>query len=209
VPPAQPIQVAPYFAYAQFGDPAAVLAMSEPPDDLPFPRAMWHYARGVALAAQGDPAAAEAEAEAIAALAQTADLSPLLGSGVPADRVMGIAREVVLARAAQARDDLDTAIGHFEAAATAEEGLPYMEPAYWYYPVRQSLGAALLEAGRAEEAEAAFRASLDRVPNSGWSCFGLMEAARAQGDETTVQEAADRLEQLWIGDRGLLDLQRL
>ena len=64
-----------------------------------------------------------------------------------------------------------------------------MEPPYWYYPVRQSLGAALLLAGRADEAEQAFQAALKRSPNSGWALFGFMEVAKARGDKAAEQDA--------------------
>jgi tetratricopeptide (TPR) repeat protein len=84
-----------------------------------------------------------------------------------------------------------------------------MEPPYWYYPVRQSLGAALLMAGRADEADEAFRAALRRAPNSGWALFGLMEAAKARGDAAAAQDAEARLAKAWIGDRRLLNLKRL
>ena len=84
-----------------------------------------------------------------------------------------------------------------------------MEPPYWYYPVRQSLGVALLSAGRVDEAEEAFRAALRRAPNNGWALFGLLQAAKARGDVAAAQEAEARLAKVWIGDRSLLDLSRL
>ena len=84
-----------------------------------------------------------------------------------------------------------------------------MEPPYWYYPVRQSLGAALLAAGRVTEAEVAFRAALHRAPNNGWALFGLREAAKARGDGPAAQDAEARLIEVWVGDRSLLELKRL
>jgi tetratricopeptide (TPR) repeat protein len=69
IPWVQPIQAAPYFAHAQFSAPRTVLALADPGDELPFVKAMWHYARGVAHAAQKNPAAARNEAQAIARLA--------------------------------------------------------------------------------------------------------------------------------------------
>src|SRR5262249_61609812 len=109
--------------------------------------AMWHYARGIAQVAKGDYAAAGVEANAIKAL-ESGDFTVLKASGVPADEVLALARTVIEARIAQAQGDKNTAIQKFERAAALQDGLPYTEPPYWYYPVRQSLAVALMQAGR-------------------------------------------------------------
>ena len=83
------------------------------------------------------------------------------------------------------------------------------EPPYWYYPVRQSLGAALLQAGRVSEAEAQFQAALKRAPANGWSYFGLAEVNRAKGDAAGAQRVEAELSKTWIGDRGQLKLDSL
>ena len=62
-----PVKAAPYFAHAQFSSPETILALPDPGDVIPYVKAMWHYARGVAYAARRDVAAATAEADAIAA----------------------------------------------------------------------------------------------------------------------------------------------
>ena len=56
-----------------------------------------------------------------------------------------------------------------------------MEPPYWYYPVHQSLGAALLKQGKHREAADAFTTALARSPNNGWALYGLAAAERMQG----------------------------
>jgi len=210
VPLAQPVKAAPLFAYAQFATPEKILALPSPADDLPYLKGLWHYARGVALAAKGDVAAAETEADAIAAAAKDSSLDTMKNTyGIPAAQVLNVAHHVVLARIAQAGGDLQKAIGEFEKAAEIEGSLPYMEPAYWYYPVKQSLGATLLLAGETERAEAAFAASLAAVPNNGWACFGLLEAAKLRGDAAAVSALEERLGRTWAGDPALLDLNRL
>jgi tetratricopeptide (TPR) repeat protein len=209
VPLAQPVKVAPLFAYAQFGSPEQVLALEEPSDDLPYVKGVWRYARGVALAANGDAEAARREAEAIGEILAKADFSALEGAGIPASDVLEIARLVVSARIAQAGGDLQKAVGDFEKAAAIEDGLPYMEPAYWYYPVRQSLGGVLLAAGETERAEEQFRLSLQKVPNNGWACFGLLEANKRLGDAAEAASLEERLSRSWAGDKALLDLSRL
>jgi tetratricopeptide (TPR) repeat protein len=209
VPPIQPIKAAPYFAHAQFSAPATVLALPEPAADMPYLTAMWRYARAVALVGKGDLDAARSEAEAIGEIGRTADFSGLVAGGVPAGDVVEIARRVVLARAAQAEGDLRTAIAEYEAAAKIQATLPYMEPAYWYYPVRQSLGAVLLMAGQTDRAERVFKASLEATPNNGWSCFGLLEVHRRRGDAVEAAKLKERLDRTWSGDPALLDLKRL
>ena len=210
VPLAQPVKAAPLFAYAQFGTPEQILALPAPADDLPYLKGLWHYARGVALAAKGDAKAAQAEADAIATIAKDSNLETLKNTyGIPAADVLQLAQHVVLARVAQASGDLKKAIGEFETAAGIEGSLPYMEPAYWYYPVKQSLGATLLLAGETERAEAALKASLEAVPNNGWACFGLLEAAKLRGDAAAVTTLQERLGRTWAGDPALLDLNRL
>ncbi len=128
---------------------------------------------------------------------------------IPARDVLRVAQNVVLARAAQAQGDAAEAITYFQAAAGVEDSIPYMEPPYWYYPARQSLGAALLRAGRAKEAVDQFRAALDGARQSAWALFGLREAAKAVGDASTEHEAGDAFEKSWRGDPGFLNLERL
>jgi tetratricopeptide (TPR) repeat protein len=209
VPWVQPIMAAPYFAHAQFSKPDAVMAVAAPSDEFPFVKAMWHYARGVAQAASGDVAGARREVDAITTLERTADFSGLESAGVPAATVLELSRHVVQARIAQAQGDRDTAIAEFTTAAELEGKLPYMEPPFWYYPVQQSLGAALLQAGRIDEAEQAFATSLTRSRNNGWALFGLMKVHEARGDREAAKEAEANLERAWAGDRRMLDLARL
>jgi tetratricopeptide (TPR) repeat protein len=205
----QPIKAAPYFAHAQYSQPDTILALPDPGDQFVFIKGMWHYARGVASAAKGDLAAAAAEAGAIDAIATKGDLAFLIDNYIPGDQLLQIARHVVLARMAQQQGDGGKAIAEFQEAAKLQDGMPYMEPPYWYYPVRQSLGAALLQAGRADEAVDAFKAALKEAPNDGWAIYGLMEAQKKLGDEAGAKVSESELTKAWIGPRELLDLSKL
>jgi len=209
IPIAQPIKAAPYFAWAQFADADKLVALPQPAGAPPYVEAMWHYARGVGLAEKGDAAGARDEAGKIEALEKTADWSAMDQFAIPARDILRVAQNVVLARAAQAKGDPAESITYFQAAAGVQDSLPYMEPPYWYYPVRQSLGAALLKAGRAKEAADQFRTALDGARKSAWALFGLREAAKATGDAATEQQAADELAKSWRGDPGFLSLERL
>jgi len=120
-----------------------------------------------------------------------------------------LARAVVQGRIAEARGDSKAAIAQFEQAAALQDALPYMEPPYWYYPVRQTLAAALVQAGRLDEAEDQFRRALKRAPSNGWSYYGLSELYKARGDADAARKAEAELAKTWIGDRGLLRLSNL
>jgi tetratricopeptide (TPR) repeat protein len=205
----QPVKVARYFAHALFSPPETVLALADPGDAMPFVKAIWHYARGVALVARGDPAAARAEADAIAAIDRTGDFSAFKRENIPSNEVLQIATQVLHGRIAQAERNYAAAIERFSQAATLQAELPYMEPPYWYYPVRQSLGAVLLQAGRLEEAEKEFEQALRRAPNNGWAYYGLVELAKARGNAAATKKAEDALAKIWAGDRGALQLSKL
>ncbi len=205
----QRIKVAPYFAHAQFSDLQTILAIEEPPGDLPYIKSMWHYMRALAYASAGDPERAEAESEALAAIGATEDFQEMIEGGVPAPDLISLAGQVVAARISQINGDLDAAAGAFRRAVEIQDALPYMEPAYWYYPVRQSLGAVLLEQGKAGEAEMVFRRTLMEVPNNGWALYGLLEAQKAQGDVVGAEQTAKLLNTAWLGDKATLSLGRL
>jgi tetratricopeptide (TPR) repeat protein len=195
----QAILPAPYFAHAQFSPAEVVLGLADPGDDFPFVRAMWHYARGVAHAQAGDLDAARAEAAQISEINRTADFEMLLAWFVPAPDILRIARHVLEGRIAQAEGDHERAIQEFEVAVQIQDSLPYMEPEYWYYPVRQSLGAALLTAGRAEEATEIFQAALIDAPNNGWALYGLMQAQQAEGDQVASAATEKLFTKAWAG----------
>src|SRR5260370_6848614 len=160
----QPVNAALYFAHARFSSPETILALPDPGDAIPYVKAMWLYMRGVTLAARGDCASAAAAANAIETLERTADFKLLKDSNVPAQEVLRIARTLILARVAQAKGDNRTAVVRFERAAALQDALPYTEPPYWYYPIRQSLAAALLQPDRYSQTEPPFPPALHHRP---------------------------------------------
>jgi tetratricopeptide (TPR) repeat protein len=208
-PIAQPVRVAPYFAHAQFSPPDTILAIPAPARDLPYVEGIWHYARGVAFAAKGDADSARNEAGAIERLRQSADFSGVNEALVPAQDALQIAGHVIEARVAQSTGDFAAAASQFEKAAVLQEKLSYMEPPYWYYPVRQSLGAALLQQGDLDGAEQAFRTSLIRAPNNGWALYGLSEVYKKRGDTARIAATEELLGKVWAGERAQLDPARL
>jgi tetratricopeptide (TPR) repeat protein len=208
VPWVQPIKAAPYFALAQYGAPEEMLALPHPGLGFPYVAAMWHYARGAALIGRGDLAGAAQERKVVRQWAETGDFAGLEAGGVPAGDVVRLAGLVLDGRLAAARGEHAEAVRILRDAVAVEDGLPYMEPPFWYFPVRQALGAAQLRAGDPEGAAATLAESLADVPHDGWALFGLMKAHEARGDRTAARETLGLLEEAWAGDPGGLDLDR-
>ena len=105
--------------------------------------------------------------------------------------------------------DLAGAASLLTQAVAIEDGLAYTEPPYWYYPVRQSLGAVKLRQGKLDEAEAALRESLARVRNNGWALAALAEVYKRKGDAKAEQSARQALSKAWFGAEGGPDLTKL
>ena len=205
----QPIKAAPYYAMVQFGESDAILALDDPGDEMPFLQGAWRYARAEALARLGRTDEARAEAEAIGAVVAQADLSALVDGNVPALDILNIARLTAIGRAASVDGDLATAIEAYEEAAAIQEGLVYMEPPYWYYPVKQSLAAALVRAGDTDRAEQLFIETLAENPNNGWVLYGLSEVYAERGDKNGAKFAKGLMKDAWAGERKSLTLDLL
>jgi tetratricopeptide (TPR) repeat protein len=204
----QPMKAAPYFAHAHFSERREVMALADP-GDLPYVRTAWLYARGVAHAAGGDAAAAERELEQIERIIATVDYAAFDAWKIPAKDVARIAAHVLRARIAQAGGDLDGAERELKAAVAIEDTLPYMEPAYWYYPVRQSLGAVLLRKGDAAGARVVFGESLVRMPNNAWVLYGLARAYAADGMWKEAKAVQSRFARAWMGGRTNIAMEAL
>ena len=197
----QPIKAAPYYAMVQYGDPADILMLEKPDATFPFLQGAWHYARGEALAAQGNMTGAQAEAEAISKIVSEADLSALIDGGVPALDILNIARLTVIAREAQLSGDLATAIEAMEEAVAIQNDIAYTEPPYWYYPAKQTLAALLLQQGEAERAEQLFLEALTESPNNAMVLFGLAQTYKAQGDKSGAKYAKALFSDAWAGTK--------
>jgi Tfp pilus assembly protein PilF len=130
---------------------------------------------------------------------ETANLAAIEAAAVPAGAVLQVAEHVLSARIAGADGDWAEAVTELEAAVKGQDDLPYMEPAYWYYPVRQSLGVALLKAGRAKEAVDVLRRSLRDAPHNGWALHALAEASKAARDTLGAREYAKLFTKAWMG----------
>ena len=184
---------APLFAYLRFARWDDILKSKPPDPKLLASTALWHFARACALRAQGQSDEARKEATAFEAAR----------SKVPADWIwlnnkardlLAVAAEVLAARLAA--DDL-AAVPHWKRAIELQEALIYDEPPAWYYPLRESLGAALLRAGRAAEAETVFREGAAKSPRNGRMLFGLLESLKAQNKTAAAEMVRREFEAAW------------
>jgi tetratricopeptide (TPR) repeat protein len=175
-------------AFVRFGRWSDVLAAPEPAPEFAFLRGMWLHARGLALAATDRTAEAEAALAELERVAAAVPVERVVGDNQPAVVHLRLAAAVLGGEIAARRGRTDDALRALEEAARIEDRLPYTEPPPWYQPVRHRLGAVLLRAGRAGDAEAVYREDLRHNPDNGWALTGLVAALRAQGrrDEATA-----------------------
>lgn len=184
------------FVQLRFSHWDEILKSSEPSAEMPITRALWHYARGVALAGKGQIAEAEQARATLAELAKSMPGETPFGLNTAAS-VLKIAEPSLDARIAAAKGNYKLAVEHWRRAVAAHDDLNYDEPPGWYYPTRESLGAALLLAGNAAEAEKVFRKDLEDNPRNGRSLYGLAESLKKQGKAQAAQQAQKEFETAW------------
>jgi tetratricopeptide (TPR) repeat protein len=179
-----------YWTLVTFGKWDAILAEPLPPAERRFTTGMAYYARGIAFAAKRRFIEAHAALDTVAAvLAQLPE-----GDNQTA---MAIAEYTLAGEIALRQGKAAEAVRQFRAAAALEDGMAYNEPPIWYYPVRHSLGKALLAAGRAKEAEQVYREDLTRFPSNGWSLLGLAISLERQGRVTEARRVRRMFSEAW------------
>ena len=170
----------PIWVDLRFAKWQAVLARPEPPGNRKVAHLMWRYSRTLAYLEQKQAAQAAAEHALYVQEASSLPKENPIGQMNPNEAMLALMNEVVAAKLDSAKGNTKSAIGRWRAAAEAQDKLNYTEPPDWYYPVRESLGAALLASGKAKEAEAVFREDLRRNPSNPRSLFGLKTSLTAQ-----------------------------
>jgi tetratricopeptide (TPR) repeat protein len=188
----------PWFERVRFGRWDEIRGLPNPAPDLPYVTAIWHFAQGMAAVRQDRRPEAERHHVALAALVDDPVLTKLTAwDRYPLSLGARIAERTLAAEIAAAARDLPRAIAALEEAARIEDEIPYDEPPAWHAPVRHTLGAFLLDAGRAREAEAVYRAELARNPANGWSLHGLERSLRAQRRNDEARVVARAFEDAW------------
>jgi tetratricopeptide (TPR) repeat protein len=187
----------PWFDRVRFGRWDEIAALPNPAPDLPYATAIWHYAQAMAALRQSRTPAAVEHHEALARIATDPALERLLvWDRYPLSRAVRVAEQTVR-ELDLARGQPDAAVAALREAVGIEDAIPYDEPPGWHAPVRHTLGAALLQAGHAAEAEQVYREELRRNPQNGWSLNGLAASLRAQGRSREADEVAVLQARAW------------
>ncbi|MFP4308764.1 MAG: tetratricopeptide repeat protein [Desulfococcaceae bacterium] len=189
--------ITPLYALVRFGKWDQILAWDSPAEDLPYPRSVWHYARGTAFARRGELDAARDE---LGKLEQTRKDASLKWATVwdsnKSRHILDIASHVLQGEIAAA-GDFEASIEALTHAVAREDALNYDEPPTWHFPTRQALGAVLLETGKPKRAETAYREDLKKYPENGWSLFGPLDALRRQGKTEAAADVERRFREAW------------
>jgi len=182
----------------RFGAWDEVLAAPEPAEIFPIARAMRHYARGVAFSAKGDTRSARAEQALFLAARAKVPADAIFGNNKAPD-LLAIADRVLDGEISYREGNRDAALAALREAVASEDKLRYDEPPSWILPARHTLGAALLDSQRVEEAEKIFRADLARLPSNGWALFGLAESLRRQNKAAEASRVQAEFQKAWAG----------
>jgi tetratricopeptide (TPR) repeat protein len=200
----------PIFMLVRFHRWDDVLTLPAPNPGMAMTNAFWHFARGSAFAAKRQIANAEAERQILATARKEtpADVEFSFYFN-KAQSFLDLAENILDARIAAAKRDHTQAISYWGKAVEVQDKLYYGEPPEWFYPVRESLGGALLLSGQPERAEAVFRADLEQYPRNPRSLFGLLNALEAQKKHDAAEEVRREFEGAWKNADTTLTLKDL
>jgi tetratricopeptide (TPR) repeat protein len=195
---AEPYMPTPMFVRLRFHRWDEVLNLPPPDPHLAMTTAFWHFARGSAAAAKGQIKTAEMERRTLeeARRETPADIEFSMYSN-KARTFLDLAVNILDARIAIAHADRARAIEYWKKAVQIQDQLYYGEPPEWFYPVRESLGGALLQSGQPAQAEAVFRADLQQYPRNPRSLFGLLRSLEAQKKTSDVEWVRREFEAAW------------
>jgi tetratricopeptide (TPR) repeat protein len=182
----------------RFGKWDDILAEPETyPDYMPLACAFHRGARAVAFAAKGDTKNARKEQTIFAEHVQRVPKDTAVGNNT-AESVIALATHMIEGELLIAEGKLDQGLDELRAGLKSEDALRYDEPPSWMIPLRHTIGANLMAAGRFAEAEQVYRDDLKRLPENGWSLLGLSQALDAQDKHSAELEATRaRFNKVW------------
>jgi tetratricopeptide (TPR) repeat protein len=175
-----------------------IMALPQADAAQPVTTVAWHYARALAAASTSRLDQAQMELAAMRAAAPAMAKIPINTQGPHNSEVIPrMMSEIVEANLASAQHQTDASIAHLQRAVSLEDTLDYDEPPDWLAPTRESLGAALLAAGKTADAERVFRADLRRNARNPRSLFGLAETLQGEGKTAEAATVRRQFEQAW------------
>jgi tetratricopeptide (TPR) repeat protein len=194
----QHFSIIPYYVLMHMGKWDDILQLPQPDKNLGYPTAIWHYVRGMALAAQGKSGEAEKELSALMAISKDGSLKKkLIWEVNSAGDLADIAALVLQAELLSRNQQYDAATILFRKAIAIEDALTYQEPPDWFFSVRQTFGHWLVQAGRFAEAEKIYREDLLMYPMNGWSLKGLHNSLQGQGKLKEAAEVDKQFNEAW------------
>jgi tetratricopeptide (TPR) repeat protein len=196
LPPIQRYLFVPLLTDIRFGHWDEALAEPRPAANLKIDMEMSLYARGFAFADKHKLAEARKDRALLQAMIDHHEFARVEAM-VPGAEMAAIGVALLDGEIARISGDLKGAVTSFEKAAMLQHNIPYTEPPYWDQPVSHILGAALLQAHRAAEAEAVYRESLKDYRIDGWALFGLAQALDAQGKKAEVEQVRQEFSSAW------------
>ena len=197
MPDMETAPVAPIVALVRFGRWDEVLRHPAPPRDWTYTSGVWRYARGMAFHAKGEAAEAAGELRQLESIIASVPPERTIAFFFRAKNVLQLAANVLAGEMAARSGDFASAERLLRAAVAEQDTHWFSEPPPWYFPVRQSLGAVLLQAGRGADAERVYREDLQRNPGNGWSLHGLAQSLRAQDKTAEAAQAEERFRRAW------------
>lgn len=188
----------PLLAYTRFGKWNDILTYPKPNDDIKHLKLIWHYARGIAFIRKHNAKEAKEELDAIAELVKDPEMETIIATGFDTDTsIAKLAYEVVAGELAAFEENYKLAIAHLEQAVEMEDNLIYNEPAAWYIPPRQNLGAVLMKAKLYVEAEKIYKEDLNLLRQNGWSLMGLYQSLKAQNKTKEALQIKREFDAAW------------
>jgi tetratricopeptide (TPR) repeat protein len=205
MPPLEGFLTIPVAVEIRFHHWNVLLKMPQPDAAMKTANVFWHFGRGLALAGTSRITEAEAEYKIVSQSeeATPSDVIFQMPSNNRAKDIMKIAKDVLGAKIAIAKHDDNGAIAMLREAVAIQDTLKYGEPPDWFFPVRETLGAALLMTGDAVGAEKVFREDLDRNPRNPRSLWGLHQALLQQNREYDAGFVRKQFVSSWKGDPAL------
>ncbi len=211
MPPLEGFMTIPIAVDVRFHRWDNVLAMQPPAPEMKTTTVFYHFARGMALAGKGQAEQAQTEYKLVADAEKATPPEAIFS--MPFNNktkdILKIAENVLGAQIAVAKKDNASAVSMLREAVAVQDGLKYGEPPDWFFPVRESLGAALLMNGDAKGAEQVFRDDLAKNPRNPRSLFGLHQSLKAQDRSSDSWFVEKQFREAWKGGNGSLKLEDL
>ncbi len=188
----------PHHILIKFGQWEKILALPKPTDDLVYPTAIWHYARGMAYANMGKLEQAKEELMKLNELSQSPSIAEQLNWGInKVTEVCKISSKVLEAELYTKNGKYTEAISLLKEAITIEDNLNYNEPPDWFFSVRHMLGNILLTINDYSQAETIYKEDLARWPKNGFALNGLFESLIKQGKTKEAEEIKKQFTEAW------------